>query len=66
MRRCSLVLTTFFTLLGTGLALQQAGWFRARAARPALSAAPDPATSPAAARWRHSQPGHWRAYIMHP
>jgi hypothetical protein len=49
----------------TSLVLSRFGWFRSQAqAAPVQAAAQDPLMSASGTRWRHSEPHHWRAYML--
>jgi hypothetical protein len=73
MKRSVLILAAFASVLATGLALTQAGWFQPAGGRApgggrgqALSAdgTHDRFAREAAARWRRSQASHWRACLL--
>ncbi len=67
MKRWSLVLTTLFVLGVTYLTLNSLGWFRphVQAASPTVESDPvDPLMSQPGTRWRHSEPHHWRSYML--
>jgi hypothetical protein len=62
MKRPSLILLSVCSVLLTCAALASAGWFRS--AHVPSSRATDIYTSPAALRYRHSQPTHWRDCLL--
>jgi hypothetical protein len=65
MKRWCLVTLTLMVLGVTYLVLTQLGWFRPQAQ--AATVAPtsqDPMLTSQGTRWRHSEPHHWRAYVL--
>jgi hypothetical protein len=67
MKRSGLVRVTVLTVLATLFVQSRIGWFSPRSLR--TSGAPqvrgtDPHESPAAHRWRHGLPAHWRACLL--
>ncbi len=66
MKRWCLLATTLSALGLTYLVLSHFGWFRthAHAASVQTSTTSDPLLSSPGTRWRHSEPHHWRAYVL--